>query len=35
LLDTALAGEPGDFLKLGAGEAIPGARALEIIASRQ
>ncbi|MEY9121487.1 hypothetical protein ABIA09_001049 [Bradyrhizobium yuanmingense] len=35
LLDKALAGEPGDFLKLSAGEAIPGARALEIIASRQ
>jgi leucyl/phenylalanyl-tRNA--protein transferase len=34
LLDRALAGEPGDFLEL-SGEAIPGARALEIIASRQ
>jgi leucyl/phenylalanyl-tRNA--protein transferase len=35
LLDRALAGEPGDFLELSAGDAIPGARALEIIASRQ
>jgi leucyl/phenylalanyl-tRNA---protein transferase len=35
LLDKALAGEPGDFLRLSDGAAIPGARALEIIASRQ
>jgi leucyl/phenylalanyl-tRNA---protein transferase len=35
LLDKALAGEPGDFLRLSTGEAIPGARALEIIAARQ
>src|SRR5581483_7867222 len=35
LLDKALAGEPGDFLRLSKGDAIPGARALEIIALRQ
>lgn len=35
LLDKALAGEPGDFLKLPADQPVPGARALEIIASRQ
>src|SRR6478736_6391912 len=35
LLDQALAGEPGDFLRLSSGDAIPGARALEIIAARQ
>ena len=35
LLDKALAGDPGDFLRLSTGDAIPGARALEIIASRQ
>ncbi|UPK23606.1 leucyl/phenylalanyl-tRNA--protein transferase [Bradyrhizobium sp. 195] len=35
LLDKALAGEPGDFLRVSPGEAIPGARALEIVASRQ
>src|SRR6185436_9373450 len=34
LLDKALAGEPGDFLELSAGDAIPGARALDIVASR-
>ena len=34
LLDKALAGDPGDFLRLSAGDAIPGARALDIIASR-
>jgi leucyl/phenylalanyl-tRNA--protein transferase len=35
LLDKALAGEPGEFLRLPADQPIPGARALEIIASRQ
>src|SRR5437588_129148 len=35
LLDKALAGEPGDFLKLPVDQPISGARALEIIASRQ
>jgi len=35
LLDKALVGEPGDFLRLSNGLPIPGARALEIIASRQ
>ena len=34
LLDKALAGDPGDFLRLSAGDAIPGARALDIVASR-
>ncbi|MET4390792.1 leucyl/phenylalanyl-tRNA--protein transferase [Bradyrhizobium sp. F1.4.3] len=35
LLDKALAGEPGDFLRLSADQPVPGARALEIISSRQ
>ena len=35
LLDKALAGEPGDFLRLSSGDPVPGTRALEIIASRQ
>ena len=35
LLDNALAGEPADFLSLPAKRAIPGAQALQIIASRQ
>ncbi len=35
LLDKALVGEPADFLRMSAGQSIPGARALEIIASRQ
>ena len=34
LLDKALAGEPADFLKLPAHQPIPGAYALQIIASR-
>lgn len=34
LLDRAIAGEPADFLKLPAADPLSGARALEIVASR-
>ena len=35
LLDCAISGEPADFFRLPAITPIPGARALEIIASKQ
>jgi leucyl/phenylalanyl-tRNA--protein transferase len=34
LLDRAIKGEPADFIRLSAGQPIPGAEALEIIAAR-
>jgi leucyl/phenylalanyl-tRNA---protein transferase len=34
LLDKAIAGEPGDFLKLSAGQPVSGADALAIVAAR-
>ena len=34
LLDHAMAGDPADFLRLPAAEPISGARALEIVATR-